>query len=178
MAPSKSVTFTSGPADRKCLRTHKWRRIGTAILVILHVGDLGAHLNIAAAQMVGSTLIARMRETTRSVIRIRNMKAPYARNAAVIRTKMQPKGFYGCETAPVNESAMRTFRVEVVNAVTYTTRRRSTDINFAVASNGSDIDPGVEVYVRRVNGFRRALATNTGNKEIIEGILLKLSQKR
>jgi hypothetical protein len=31
------------------------------------------------------------------------MKAPYERKAAAIRTKMLPKGLYGCETAPINE---------------------------------------------------------------------------
>ena len=63
---------------------------------------------------------------------------------------------------------MRTFRSGVVNAATYTTKRRSTDLTFAVASNGSDIDPEVEVYVRRVNGLGRAVVTDIGNKEIIE----------
>ena len=87
--------------------------MGTTILVILHVRDLGAHLNTAAAHMVGPTLTTKMRETTRSVIRLGKMKAPYARTAVVIRTKVLPKGLYGCETAPVNESTMRTFRAEV-----------------------------------------------------------------
>lgn len=90
---------------------------------------------------------------------------------------MLPKEHYGCETAPVNESAMGTFRSEVVHAATYTTNRRSTDLTFAVTSNGSGMDPEVEVYVRRVNGFRRALVTDSGNKEMIEEILLEHPQK-
>ena len=89
------------------------------------------------------------------------------------KDKMLPKGLCGCETAPANESAMRTFRSEVVNAATYTTKRRSTDITFAVASNGSDIGPEVEVYVRRLNGFRRALVTDSSNKDMIKEILLE-----
>ena len=121
--------------------------------------------------MVGSTLTSRMRETTRSVVRLGKMKAPYPRKTAVVRTKMLPKGFYGCETAPINESAMRTFRSEVVNAATYTTKRRSTDLTFAVASNGNDIDPEVEVYVRRIIGLRRALVLDSGDKDMIEEIL-------
>ena len=110
IAPAKPVTFTPEPVDRRWLRTHKWRRLGTTKPVILHVRDLGAHLNTAAAQMVGSTLTARMRETTRSVIRFGEMKAPYPPKTSVISTKMLPEGLYGCETAPVNESAMKTFR--------------------------------------------------------------------
>ena len=54
IALTRSVTFTSELADRRCLRTHKWRRLGTTILVILHARDLGAHLNTAADKIVGS----------------------------------------------------------------------------------------------------------------------------
>lgn len=70
IAPSRSVTFTSELADRRWLRTHKRGRLGTTIHVILHVTDLGAHLNTAADKMVGSALTSRMREITRSVIRL------------------------------------------------------------------------------------------------------------
>ena len=120
-----------------------------------------------------ATPTSRKRETTRSVIRLGKMKAPYPRYTAVIRTKILQKGLFGCETAPANKSAMRTFRSEVVNAATHTTKRRSTELTSAVASNGSDIDPEVEVYVRRVHGFRRALVTDNGNKEMIEELLLE-----
>ena len=142
-----------------------------AILVILHVRDLGAHLNASAGKQVGTTLTSRMRETTKSVIRFGKMKAPYEKKAAVIRTKLLPKGLYGCETAPVNESAMRTFRSEVANAVTYVTKRRSLDLTYVVASHGTDMDPEVEIYVRRVNSFKRAMVTSKADRQLIETIL-------
>ena len=99
LAPAKSITFTSEAVDRKWLRNHRWRRLGRTIPVILHARDLGAHLNASAGKQVGTTLTSRMRETTKSVIRLGKMKAPYAKKAAVIRTKLLPKGLYGCETA-------------------------------------------------------------------------------
>ena len=46
-----------------------------------------------------------------------------------------------------------------------------------MASNGNDIDPEVDVYVRRANGFVRAVVANIGNKKIIEEILLNYHKK-
>ena len=171
LAPAKSVTFTSEAADRKWLRTHKWRRLGKTIPVILHARDLGAHLNTSVGKQVGTTLTARIRGTTKSVIRIGKMKAPYSRKTAVIRTKMLPKALYGCETAPINEAAMRTFRSEVADAAAYTTKRRSLDLTFTTSSHGTDIDPEIEVYVRRVTSFKRAIVISDFNGKMIDTIL-------
>ena len=66
---------------------------------------------------------------------------------------------------------MRTFRSEVANAITYVTNRRSSDLTYAVASHGTDIDPEVEVYVRRVNSFKRAIVTSDADRQLINDIL-------
>ena len=84
---------------------------------------------------------------------------------------MLPTALYGCETAPINEAVMRTFRSEVVNAAAYTTKRRSLDLTYAISSHGADIDPEIEVYVRRVSSFKRAMVTSSGKGKIIDTIL-------
>ena len=59
---------------------------------------------------------------------------------------------YGCESCPVNDAALRTWRAEVANAATFVTKRRSADLTFAAASHGTDIDPEVHVYTKRALG--------------------------
>jgi hypothetical protein len=127
---------------------------------------------------VGTTLTARIRDTTKSVIRLGKTKAPYPRKAAVVRTKMLPKALYGCETAPINEAAMRTLRSEVADAVAYTTKRRSLDLTYTTSSHGTDSDPDIEVYVRRVTSFKRAIVTNECNRKMIDTILEIYREKR
>ena len=66
-----------------------------------------------------------MVETTTSVVRLDMFKAPFAKKVAVIRAKLLPKGLYGCELGPINESAMQTFRAATADCMTYNTTRRS-----------------------------------------------------
>ena len=76
------------------------------------------------------------------------VKAPYEKKEKVVRAKMLPMGFYGCETAPVNETAIQKLRSSIVNALTFVTSRRSCDLTFTVASGKTDLDPDIEVYTR------------------------------
>ena len=41
-----------------------------------------------------------------------------------------------------------------MNCVTYTSKRRSVDLVFAMASEGQDLDPEVEIVARRTIGLR------------------------
>ena len=80
--------------------------------------DLGAHLNAAAGRLRGATLTKRMRAAMISTKRLGRIKAPYDKKTAIIRAKMIPKGLYGCESCPVNDSKLRTWRSETANATT------------------------------------------------------------
>ena len=81
------------------------------------------------------------------------MRTSYKSKAMIIRTKMIPKALYGCELAPVNESALRGLRKEFVNAIDYTTTRRSVDLTFNAASYGTDRDPDAQIFVRRAQSI-------------------------
>ena len=51
----------------------------------------------------------------------------------------------------VNESALSELRREVADALTFTSTQRATDLTFAMASGKVDVDPDVEIVVRRVS---------------------------
>ena len=112
-----------------------------------------------------------MRKAANSTARLGRVKAPYIKNAEVIRAKMLPEGMYGCETCPVNEGAMRTWRSKPASALTYVTSRRALGLTFAAASHGKDTDPEVHLYIPHVIVFRRALYVQNENSEIICNIL-------
>ena len=71
---------------------------------------------------------------------------------------MTSAAMYGCETTPINDSCMRSYRTAVVDTIAFNTKRRSADLTFAFCSKGTDVDPETEVLVRRVMAMRRAVA--------------------
>ena len=84
------------------------------------------------------------------------MKAPYKTKMALGLAKIVPMALYGCETCPINESAMKELMSSMADLTTYTTARRSIELAFDVAANeDKDPDPDVEASCRRVMAFRR-----------------------
>ena len=178
VAPKKCTTFSSSAANRKWLKQNKWRRLGTTVNVVTDMRDLRAHLNAAGARLSGATLTRRMRTVRTATMRLGRMKAPYDKVAAIVRAKLIPKGLYGCESCPVNDAALRTWRAEVANAATFVTTRRSADLTFATASHGADIDPEVHVYTKRAMGMRRAYHVSGANRKLIEGNFQNVPRSR
>ena len=80
---------------------------------------------------------------------------------------MLPKGLYGCESCPINDSAMRTWRTETANATTFVTKRKSVDFTFAAASQGTDLDPEIFAYTKRALAYRRAYYICKSNETLI-----------
>ena len=101
---------------------------------------------------------------------VQKSQSPYGKKVQAIRSRKLPRGLFGCEVAPVNEAALRTFRSAIASALTFTTARRSTDLAFAVGSRGSDVGPDVEIVTRRVAALRRTLAKSDEQKEMIDEI--------
>ena len=109
IARQKCYTCSTNEAARQWLRTHRWRGLQRTIPVVNDIRDLGAHWCISGRK-VAPTLTRRMLETTAGIGRLDMFQAPYEKKAAIIRAKMPPKGLYGCELGPINETAMRGFR--------------------------------------------------------------------
>ena len=98
-------------------------------------------------------------------------RAPYKANADLIGAKKLPKALYGCETAPVNESVLNKLQTKIVDTLTFTTTRRSADLTFAVAADGNELDPDIEIFKKRVLGMRRARVVCEENKKMIDQIM-------
>ena len=178
LAPNKSMTFSSNEVSRRWLREHKWRRVGTMIAVITDGRDLGAHLNAAEGRMYGTTLTKRLEETAKEVESLNRAKAPYPTKAKIIRAAKLPKGLYGCEVSPINESALRTFRTAITKTLTYTTDQRSADLTFATASHGPDLDPEVAIAMRRAVAVRRYISKSEANERMARKIIKNYGAKR
>ena len=74
-----------------------------------------------ANRAYGKTLTDRMYNTVASLRDLRHKKAPYKAKAEIIRAKQLPKALYGCETAPVNEGALKKLQSAIVDTLTFTT---------------------------------------------------------
>ena len=112
-----------------------------------------------------------MYKTVDSLRVLRYKKAPYKAKIELIRAKQLPKALYGCETAPVNEGALNKLQAAIVDTITFTTGRRSSDLTLSVATNGVEVDPDVIIFKNRVLGMRRAKALGKENEELIENIM-------
>ena len=134
-------------------------------------------MNTQEGKKKGTTLTTRMRETAASMKSLDHMNAPYDMKEQVIRAKMVPKGLYGCETAPINEAAILKLSSTIANALTYTTKRRSVDLTFAIASGKTDLDPDVEVYARRVVLMRRVIGGDKDMKRMADEIMQEYARK-
>ena len=66
-----------------------------------------------------------------------------------------PKALFGCEISQVNEGALETSRTTIADLLTASTKRRSLDLTFSLASYGDDLDPDVEIAYRRIATYRR-----------------------
>ena len=122
--------------------------------------------------MRGTTPTKRIVAAASATERLGRIKAPYEKKMKQIRAKMQSKGLYGCETCPVNEGVMRTWRLKTAGALTYVASRRALGLTFAAASHGKDTDP----YIRRVIAFRRAFDVQNESTVIIRKILKSCRQ--
>ena len=114
-APEKSFVFSTNEGARKWVKTYVWPIINQTVTIILHTGDLGAHLN--TCRRVASTSTARIYEATAIIRRIRFLPHQYGVKAMVIRTKAFTKGPYGCEAVHVNETALRAMQTATVEAI-------------------------------------------------------------
>ena len=170
VVPRKCYTRSTNATAREWLRTNCWRRLQKTIMVVNDVRDLGAHWCIAGRK-VATTLTKRMTDTTTSMTRLDMFKASYEKKAAIIRGKLLPKGIYGCELGPINETAMRGFRAATATCLTYNTSRRSTDLTYAMCSRGGDQGPDIEVVRRWVVGLRRAMVVQDKAEKMIKDII-------
>ena len=86
IAPDKSYLFASHANVRQWLRQHVWSVIGTTIPTVLHVRDLGAHLNTTARD-IGVTLTGRMQNAALLVAKVHRLPIDVATKITIILCK-------------------------------------------------------------------------------------------
>ena len=90
---------------------------------------------------------------------------------------MLPEALYGCETSPINETAMRMLRTATANCITFVTTRRSIDLTFAMLSRGADLDPDVEATTRRMIMLRRMMVNDQKTAKMMRDIYAKYREE-
>lgn len=93
------------------------------------------------------------------------------RKAQAIRTYAHTKALYGCETARPDEAALGKYTNRILDVMTYNGGIRSADLVFNIGSRGDDLDPNIEILVRRVAALRRLIAKDTELKSILDDTL-------
>ena len=111
---------------------------------------------------MGATLTARVQNVADELEVLSRVKAPYARQAMIIRSAKIPKALYGCEVAPANEGSLQQMRARVAKTLTYTTEHMSADMTFATCSHGPDLDPDIRIITRGAVAFRRYYTRKPG----------------
>ena len=177
IAPHKCYAFSSKNGAREWLRKHVWRRLRKRIPVINNCSDLGAHFNVSEEVRYGTTLSERLREAAESTDKLNFFRAPYEKKEKIIRSKLIPKGLFGCELGPINETAMRVFRTAVASCLTFVTTRRAVDLTFTAATRGNDVDPDIVVVCRTAAAARRAVAKDKGARKMMQEILERYEEK-
>ena len=135
-------------------------------------------MNAAANRIQGATLTRRMEATALEVDSLNKVKTPYEKKAKIIRNAKLPKALYGCEVAPVNETALRSLRTAVTRTLTFTTDQTSSDLTFATASHGPDLDPETSIFARRAMAVRRYFNKSKANAEKVRTIMAAYRNKR
>ena len=150
VSPTKSLTFSSCAPTRTTLRNVIWTPIQATIQVLNDNRDLGTHIS-ALSTLRGTTLTRRLHDTADIIYKQRNIPLTKTHRNLITTTKYLPRALYGCETRPINESALAHFRSSVALGLGNHSTSRSLDIVFTIASLGkqTDIDPLVQVLVRR-----------------------------
>ncbi len=106
VSTSKCYTFASHPDTRKWLAAHIWQHLNSTVKVVLHIRDLGGHLNTTLGPSA-TTLTERLQQAAKYAQRIRFLNVDDACKHRLIAAKILALGLYGCEAAPANQSALR-----------------------------------------------------------------------
>lgn len=157
LAPTRSYTFSTSEVARDWLRQCTWPEVGGTIPCINHGRDLGAHFNLSDSS-VGATLTERLRKATARVRRIARIPISYEDKAKLIREKALALGLYGIEASHACQQALASLRAAITDAIAPRTTLRAHAVVFEMASNGSDLDPDIQCFLRRATGIRRAFA--------------------
>ena len=158
LAPDKSVLFSTSRVTRRSLRLRSWRRLcGTRIQVKCAFRDLGTHINLGMRQ-AGATINDRMKAACSTAERIVNLPMTNAKKQRILRGLTLAKALYGTEAAPPSCTAIAHLRAVMVDALGFRGHFTCAELAFQVSQVAGELDPLINIFVRRATLLRRIIA--------------------
>lgn len=155
IAPAKCFNFASTPKARKWLEETWWDAIAAKVPVLIDFRHLGAHLNNGGGRRA-ATLHARAGRGIAQLRRTARLRARPEEKAKTIRAKVHAGTFYGIEGSDLTDTQVASLSAATIQVFKQTNSRYDVDWHYATCSHGKDLDPNVQVVLRRIVGLRRA----------------------
>ena len=169
--PDKSVTFSSCRAHRALLRVKEWQSLGgTKVKVATNVRDLGTHLNFGDA-LIGSTINDRMVLATDIADKVARVTMPRVKKLRIIKGLILAKSLYGTEAAEPSCKRVDALTTAIVKAMGIRNERRSIALAYEANQEAGELDPRINMLVRKVTLLRRIIARRPDMQKIISGII-------
>ena len=114
---------------------------------------------------------ARAKKAKTQLGRAAKLVADPKKQAGIIRTKIHAGAFHGIETADYTDRQIAEMSSATVDASKKRNNRHDADWFYTLCSAGKDLDPAVQIPVRRVVGLRRARAKRPQQQKKMHKIL-------
>ena len=157
IAPEKSTIMTNDERARRWYEKHEWPNIKNVIKVMDDARDLGAHL-CATKAVHSSTLKERFLNATRSAETLNALPMDRLHKARAVRSHILPKALYGCEVSSVAKENIDKLSTAILKNINPAKGLRSRDFSYSFCSNGQDLDPALNILLKRIMAFRRGIA--------------------
>ena len=168
ISPTKSYIFSNDASIRKWFSTFRWKALGVVIPVVLHLRDLGAHLNTSHAN-VGTTLTDRLRKCILKLTKLRFIPLDMDKKLQLITTNIFAGGLYGCEATYADESSLARLATAILDSLGHTSSNRSPELVFGMLK--VEVEPVAAIFIRRMKMLRRMLCEHPQIQEGVQYIL-------
>ena len=162
LAPNKSFNFASTSQAMDFLASIEWEHLGgDKVQVSSAFRYLGAQISVTKdlAEQIVSERFAR---ATAMAKRLARLPISTATKLRTIVSKLLPMAMYGVEAASPSEAAIAKLTAAFLDCLAGTAKPRDLDAIFSrFALKGIDIDPVVQILVRRATAVRICLAKRT-----------------
>lgn len=118
---------------------------------------LGIHLNTSGNRRA-ATLDSRAERACAQLVRAARAAAAPKSKANNIRVKIQAGALYGIEGTDYTDKQIARLSAKTIDVFKKRNNRYDLDWWYATCSHGPDLDMALQIFVRRVIGFRRAYA--------------------
>ena len=158
VAPSKSYNFATTEIGRTWLKETWWKKIQSNITVVKDLRYLGGHLS-TAAKLSRATIEARCEAGLLQLTRLRYAAVENKDKIKAVLTKVYAGLLYGIEGSDITEVMTARISAAVIDVFRSRNDIHDADWFYTTFSNdaSSELDPTVQILMRRTLELRRAL---------------------